>query len=945
MGQAKLGTANPVRALAASGQAVWLDYLHRRILENGELARMIAEDGLTGLTSNPAIFEQAIAGGDAYDSAMKGLVLGGDDDVMSLYETLAIADIQAAADLFRPTFDLLGGRDGFVSLEVSPYLAMDTEATIAEARRLWRAVDRPNLMIKVPGTEPGVPAIRTLVGEGININVTLLFSLEAYLAVAEAHLSGLEQFRAAGGDISKVHGVASFFVSRIDRLIDASIDGRPKDDPAHSLRGKVAIANAKIAYQHYLELTRSERWRALAGAGATPQRLLWASTGTKDPSYSDVLYPEALIGPDTVDTVPPKTLDAFRDHGTISASLTADVEGARHILENVEALGLNLAGVTSALVEDGVVKFAQAFDGLLAAVADKRAAILGPKLNGQAFHLPPELQSTVDQRLKAAARDGWPRRLWSDDANLWTGADESRWLGWLGAALGGAVDTPELAAFGKAVQDAGYHHAVLLGMGGSSLGPEVLSTVFGSRPGSPSLLVLDSTDPDQIASVEAAIDPASTLFIVSSKSGSTLEPDVLLRYFWSRTAAAMGETDAGRRFVAITDPGSDLERTARDKGFWKVFAGVPEIGGRFSVLSNFGMAVAAVLGIDTDVPMQSARIMARSCGAAAPPLANPGVKLGVTLGLAAAAGRDKVTFLASKSCEPLGAWLEQLLAESTGKNGTGLIPVDGEPAGEAAVYGPDRVFVLLRLDSEDLDADLADGLVDAGHPVIEISLARREQLVQEFVRWEVAVAIAGAILEINPFNQPDVEASKIKARALAEAYEAGRAPAEDEPLCVDAGVAVFGDLHAGADASPLSLSRALRTFLGGVRGRDYVGLLAWIERNDEHAKALTRIRTRVRDGLGVATVVGFGPRFLHSTGQTYKGGPDTGVFIEITAKPQQDLAIPGRKLTFAEVERAQALGDLAVLRERGRRVLRIDLGADVAGGLEKLEEAVERALA
>ncbi|HEY1561515.1 MAG TPA: bifunctional transaldolase/phosoglucose isomerase [Caulobacteraceae bacterium] len=946
MPQDTLGASNRVRALAASGQAVWLDFLHRKILEDGELNRLIEIDGVTGLTSNPAIFEQAIAGGDTYDSALKAQLLNADQDVMTLYEGLAIADIQAAADAFRPVHDALGGRDGFVSLEVSPYLAMDTEATIAEARRLWRAVDRPNLMIKVPGTGPGVPAIRTLVGDGININVTLLFSLEAYLAVAEAHMAGLEAYQAAGGDISRVHGVASFFVSRIDGLIDAKIDARGQTDPSRDLRGKVAIANAKVAYHRYLEMIGTARWRALAAAGASPHRLLWASTGTKDPAYSDVLYPEALIGPDTVDTLPPKTLAAFRDHGSVTLSLTADVEGARAVIDQADALNLDLAGVTAALVDDGVVKFAQAFDGLLAAVADKRATILGSRLNWQTIRLPPDLQANVDARLKTAAREAWTRRLWSGDASLWTNSDEARWLGWLGAACGKAVDLDELAGLAADVRAARFGHAVLLGMGGSSLGPEVLASVYGSAPGHPRLLVLDSTDPAEIARVEAEVDLANTLFIVSSKSGSTLEPEILHRYFWEQVTATVDDVEAGRRFIAVTDPGSNLEKTARSQGFWQVLSGEPSIGGRFSVMSNFGLGAAAVLGLDLEGLLDTARTMVRSCGADALPSSNPAVKLGVALGAAAQAGQDKVTFVSSPSCAPLGAWLEQLLAESTGKNGKGLIPVTDEPVGATAVYGADRVFVFLNLEGERSDKTLADSLANAGHPVIEIGVPARHQLVQEFVRWEIAVAVAGVVLGVNPFDQPDVEASKVKARALAEDFEAGREVVDGEPLCVDAGVAVFagGASADGPVGDQLSMAAVLREFFHGARARDYVGLLAWIDRNDDHAEALRRIRARIRDWLGVATVMGFGPRFLHSTGQAYKGGPNTGLFIEITAKPEKDIPIPGRKLTFGQVERAQALGDMAVLEERGRRVLRIDLGANIAAGLERLEEAVERAL-
>jgi len=374
---------NPLRDLEAAGQAVWLDYLHRKILEDGELQRLIDQDGLKGLTSNPSIFEKAIGDGDAYDDRIKALRRHGDSPE-ALYERLAIADIQAAADIFRPTYERLGGRDGYVSLEVSPALAMDTAGTVADARRLWRAVDRPNLMIKVPGTKAGAPAIRQLIGEGINVNVTLLFGVGAYLDVAEAHMAGLERFKADGGDIGRVHGVASFFVSRIDTKIDAAIDARLKAG-AHGqeaerlsrLRGQIAIANAKRAYQRYLKLIDGPRWKPLAEAGAAPQRLLWASTGVKDPTYPDTLYAASLIGPDTVDTLPPATMDAFRDHGRVSESLTEDVPLAEHHLAEAQGLGLDLDGATDALVVDGVRLFAEAFDKLLAAVAAKSRQMAG----------------------------------------------------------------------------------------------------------------------------------------------------------------------------------------------------------------------------------------------------------------------------------------------------------------------------------------------------------------------------------------------------------------------------------------------------------------------------------------------------------------------------------------------------------------------------------------
>ncbi len=941
-----------LKALGEAGQAVWLDYLHRRILDDGALGRQVASQGVKGVTSNPAIFEKAIAEGDAYDDRLRTLIAARDTEVIDLYEQLAIADIQAAADQLRPVFDAQGGRDGFVSLEVSPYLATDSDGTLTEARRLWRAVDRPNLMIKVPGTPAGIPVIRLLIGEGINVNVTLLFSIDAYLAVAEAHLAGLEDLRAAGGDVGAVQGVASFFVSRIDGEIDARIDARlgaaSAEDRAAlmALRGKVAIANAKVAYLHYLEMVAGPRWRALAAAGAAPQRLLWASTGTKDPAYSDVLYVENLIGADTVNTMPPATLAAFADHGVARMSLTEDVAGAHHVLAETQRLGLDLAGVTATLAIDGVAKFAQAFDSLLAAVADKRARILGARLNGLMLAVSGSVAPAYADGLARAAAEGWTRRLWAKDAALWTDGDEAAWLGWLGAGLGVGLDLQALDALRADASSGPYDHALLLGMGGSSLGPEVIAAALGTAPGFPRLLVLDSTDPLQVARTAAMIDPARTLFIVASKSGSTLEPDILHRYFWALTEQRLGAGKAAARFVAITDPGSKLEAIGRRDGFAHILLGDPGIGGRYSVLSIFGLGPAAIMGLDVREIIKTTAVMARACGASAPPAANPGFKLGLLLGAAAEVGRDKVTVIASGRVAGVGAWLEQLIAESTGKQGRGLIPVDGEPVGPVAAYGADRVFAHLRVAGDDNAADDAAtaALEAAGHPVIRIDLATPHMVFQEFFRWEVAIAVASAEIGIHPFDQPDVEASKIKARALTDAYERDGAAATAAPALQSGGLSVFTAESPIGGSTFATLEDALRGHFEQVGAGDYVGLLAWLDRDHANEETLRAMRRRLRDRLHVATVVGFGPRFLHSTGQAYKGGPNSGVFLQITAQAALDLAVPGRDLSFGVVEAAQAAGDLAVLVERGRRVLRIDLGGDVAGGLRRLALALERAI-
>jgi transaldolase/glucose-6-phosphate isomerase len=947
---------NPLCTLQEYGQSVWLDFVSRELLKSGGLRQLIEEDGLRGVTSNPSIFEKAIGHGDDYDELIAAAEKRADLDPGALFEDLAIHDIRDGADALAAVYERTQRRDGFISIEVSPYLAMQTHQTVAEARRLWQSIDRRNLMVKVPGTRPGLPAIRTLIGEGINVNVTLLFSQKVYAEVADAYISGLEDFVAKGGDPHKVASVASFFVSRIDTLADEALDQRiaAARDPAAkqrltALKGRVAIANAKLAYQLCHQIYDNERWRRLAQQGAQTQRLLWASTGTKNQAYSDVLYVEELIGPDTVNTMPPATMDAFRDHGKPRASLDEDVPGARAVMDGLAGAGISIDDITARLVEDGVRLFADAADQLYAAVQKKRRTVLGPKLNAMSWKLPKALQDGVDAALEDWRREGKVRRLWAGDASLWTETDEARWLGWLTIVDSQLTASGHLDAFAADVKRARFTDALLLGMGGSSLGPEVLALTLGSKPGFPRLQIVDSTDPAQLRRIEASIDLKKTLFIVSSKSGSTLEPNIFKQYFFARAAAALGSDEAAAgHFVAITDPGSSVEQTARAEGFRQVFHGAPTIGGRYSVLSDFGMAPAAAIGIDPADFLERAAEMARSCSANAPPIENPGVILGAILGVAATHGRDKATIIASSGIAPLGAWLEQLLAESTGKLGRGIIPVDAEPLGAPAVYGDDRVFAYLRLASdEDAEREAAVAALEAaGQPVVRIGVTDRMQLGQEFFRWEMATAVAGAIIGINPFDQPDVEAQKVKTRELTAAYEKSGSLPPEMPFFTEAGIALFADpQNAAALNGATSLAAVLKAHFARVGAGDYVALLAYIDRNPAHSEALQRLRRTIRDRLRAATCVGFGPRFLHSTGQAYKGGPNSGVFLQITCEDGTVLAVPGQKYSFGIVKTAQARGDFDVLAERGRRLLRAHLPADVETGLATLGQAIEQALA
>ncbi len=948
---------NPLQALQNYGQSVWLDYIRRSLLTSGELQRLLAEDGLRGMTSNPAIFEKAIAGSTDYNESLKSLELEADLDAMTLYEHLAIADIQQAADGMHALYLATKKLDGYISLEVSPYLAKDTAGTIAEAQRLWKAVNRENLMVKVPATPAGVPAIETLIAEGININVTLLFAKEAYEQVAEAYISGLEKFAAAGGDVSKVASVASFFISRIDSAVDAKLSASLKQTSDSTIQaeltkrlGKVAIANAKLTYRLYKAIYSTERWQALAALGAQPQRLLWASTGTKNPQYRDVLYVEELIGPQTVNTIPPATFDAFRDHGLVRSSLEEDVEAAQSIMAGLPGLGITFSEITDQLLIEGVQLFADAFDKLLATVEAKREVVLGENLDRLTYTLVPELAAKVEASLEAWRSSGNVRRLWQRDASLWSGADENQWLGWLGITEDQLAHIDHLKSLAEEVKASGLKQVLLLGMGGSSLGPEVLWTTFGKAEGFPELHVLDSTDPAQIATFEQKIDLGNTLFIVSSKSGGTLEPNIFKQYFYERVKSVVGAEEVGNRFIAVTDPGSKMQKVAETSHFRHIYFGLASIGGRYSVLSDFGLVPAAVIGMDVPRFLDAAEVMVHSCAASVPPVANPGVLLGTILGVLAKEGKDKLTLIASPGISNLGAWLEQLIAESTGKEGHGIIPVDLEPLAPPESYGEDRVFVYVRLEAgSDPAQDAAVALLEAaGQPVVRIAMSHIYELGQEFFRWEIATAVAGAILGIHAFNQPDVEASKIVTRELTEAFEkTGSLPAESPIFAVD-GIELYtdpGNAKALAEAvgPEPTLTGYLRAHLDRLGDGDYFALLAYIEMNAPHQKLLQAIRTAVRDHKHAATCLGFGPRFLHSTGQAYKGGPNSGVFLQLTCDDPIDLSVPDQKYSFGVVKAAQARGDFAVLIERGRRALRIHF-KDLESGLERLQGAVLKAL-
>lgn len=938
---------NPLLKIQELGQSVWQDFLRRQMIHSGELKQLIEEDGLRGVTSNPKIFDKVIAGSHDYDEAIRAMALGG-KSVEEIYQALTVEDVQNAADLFRTLYDESGGRHGFVSLEVNPHLAHDEGGTVEEARRLWKALDRPNVFIKVPATREGLPAIRRLISEGVNVNVTLLFGLPRYREVAEAYIAGMEERASKGGALERVASVASFFLSRIDVLVDPMLEKIMKEkgqqgELAERLHGEIAVASAKKAYQIYKELFHGDRFNRLAEKGARPQRVLWASTSTKNPDYSDVKYIEPLIGPETVNTMPQETLNAYRDHGNPAPRLEDGLDRAEEALNSLGVLGIDIDKATQQLEDEGVEKFNKPYDSLMQTLTQARTAAAEEPVDAMAFHMG-EYEKAFRERVDLLQKERFGARLWRKDGSLWKKeAEEQDYirnaLGWLHVAEKMEKGLGELKAFAREAKEGGFKRVVHMGMGGSSLAPMVFERTFPPGEGGASLTVLDTTDPAAILDIERKLPLEETLFIVASKSGTTAEPLAFGDYFYEKVKALKGDA-AGENFLAVTDPGTPLAKLADERGFRRTFLNFKDIGGRYSALSYFGLVPAALMGLDVEEILIRALRMLHACSPSVPAGENSGVLLGAAMGELARHGRNKVTFLMPEAIATLGMWLEQLIAESTGKEGTGLLPVAGEPLGQPAVYGSDRFFVAIRV-RDLLDERLERGvqeLREAGQPLAVIDLEDRLDIAQEFFRWEIATAAAGAILGINAFNQPNVQESKDNTKRLLEVVKGGKPLPEEKPDHTTGPLSLFTQ----GDAP--NFGAALADFFAQVRPGDYAALLAYLTEKPEIDEALDAIRVRLRNKLKIAATVGYGPRFLHSTGQFHKGGPNSGLFIQLTADDREDMEIPDRPYTFGVLKRSQALGDLQALRKHGRRVVRIHLGGDALGGLKLLDDVLEPAL-
>lgn len=925
----------PTLELAEAGQSPWLDFISRELLDSGKM-KTFTEQAVMGVTSNPSIFEKAIGQGNAYDRQIAALVKKG-AETFEIYDALTIEDIQRTCDLFLPLFRKSAGEHGFVSLEVSPDLAYDTNTTIAEAKRLWKAVNRPNVMIKIPATLQGIPAVRAVIGSGINVNVTLMFSMNHYQSVANAFIDGLADFEQKGGDVSKVFSVASVFVSRIDTMLDKKLDVLAANNiAAQDLLGKAAIANSKLIYQEFKKIFSSPKFKKLQAAGGHKQKVLWGSTSTKNPAYHDLIYVETLVGKDTVNTMPLNTLEATLDHGNIRPdTVEENIDEARQTVARLKDFGFDLNEVGEILQTDGVKAFIDSFDQLMRTLENKRAQYqkAGKSSTSLSISIPEGVDGTVTRTCDNLQKQDFLNRFLNSDPRLWKDdathqASIKNRLGWVRSAdwiMGKLYEIDRLCAEVKAEK---IKDIVLLGMGGSSLAPEVMSLICKRSTKGVSFYVLDTTDPETILNVRKKLRLKSALFVVASKSGGTIETMSQFQYFYDLVQKAYGKKGAaaaGKHFIAITDSGSSLEKLGKEKNFRRVLINPSDIGGRFSAVSYFGLVPAALIGINVRALIQSARQFGKTFQRTTSLHDSSAVKLGVLFAELAKQGRDKATFIASKELAPFGTWLEQLIAESTGKEGKGVIFIEGEElAKDLKQYGNDRVFILAQLKSKkDPKVGRAfAALKKAGFPAVLIDWESTDSIGEEFLKWELVTAVSGIALQINPFDEPNVKESKDNTAIL------------------------LGELKKkGRFENPASYRKAqekidFKGFFSKKKSGAYIALLAYTERTPKVVQAFNRLRVQLREEYKVPVLLGFGPRYLHSIGQLYKGGTPSGLFITFLKQEKTDPKVPGSFYTFGQLKKAQALGDIQAIASKGLPVLTVDLGKDAAAGLKSVEKQI-----
>ncbi len=903
---------NSIR-LFECGQSIWLDNIRRGLIKNGQLEKDISHGLIRGITSNPSIFRKAISDSRDYENALIPMAMA-NVSAEDIFLQLTVEDIRKATDLFRDLYIKSQGNDGFVSLEVSPLYAHDAEKTIEQAKQLWKSVNRPNLMIKVPVTEESFPAITELTSAGINLNLTLIFSPERYKDAANAYIDGLRKRLEKGESIDKIRSVASVFVSRVDKKIDKKLSETGVS--AQSLLGKAAIRNAQRIYNISLDIFSDEQFGEIKSHGGKAQRVLWASTSTKNPLYKQTYYVENLIGADTVNTVPPVTLSALQKSCNVQRTLPVPEDEIEEFFTAIEQSGININEVYAQLEDEGIEAFINDYNATLDSIRS-RCETIRENLK--------DLQGSIEETFDRFDRESLMRRIYTKDPTVWT-FDTSAYpeirsrLGWLDTYKNTEASISEYLTLRNELKKGGITKILLLGMGGSSLASEVIANVFKEETDI-KLQIVDSTDPIQIAEARKEHNPKETLFIISSKSGNTPEVKALLDYFMAQAKESLGDV-ASDHFIAITDPGTSLEKKARDLGFRKIFFSDISTGGRYSALTPFGILPAILMGLDPQKISPKVYGMMQNCSPSLPVYRNEGAALGTFIGISAVSGRDKLTILTDDEFSSFGSWLEHLIAESTGKEGKGIIPVNREPDLIGKTYADDRVFVYINLN--DSQSEKIRKIKDKGLPVFEISVDETYDLFAEFYRWEIAIAVACAIMNINAFDQPNVIETKNLTTAKIDEYHT-KGKIDDFPVVwSDSKTDVWAVNYDEDLTGCTSCDEIITQFVSGAEpGKNYIAINAYLPRNAETEIWLQQLRSTILQSTNCATTLGFGPRFQYATGQLHKGGINTGYIIQIISDYEQDIEIPNADLSFNLFERVQSMVDFDNLATNGRKAIRI----------------------
>lgn len=899
------------------GQSIWIDTISREMLLNNSLKNMIEKLGVTGLTSNPTIFEQAIINSKSYDESIK-MAVKKTNSVEEICYFLMIEDIQRACDILAEIYKKTQGTDGYASIEIPPDIDKKQDI-INWATDLYSKISRPNVMIKIPATKEGIEAMEELVKSGINVNMTLIFSPETYEEIAKAYLRAVE-FRAQNNMDPDVFSVASFFVSRIDSVVDKKLEelaSNTKEIETKSfilsLRGKAAISTAIAAYEKYLKFFFTDNFKNLSEKGFRPQKILWASTSTKNPSYKDTLYADELCLSNSINTLPTQTLYSFLEHGAINKNpIGKRIEESNYLISNLKKLEIDLNDIFSELLRDGILKFKISYKNII-----EKLEIKLKELSTQTDTLIQIFNLDISAYQKELKEKKFIERLYSKDATLWKEEKEhvkiiKNSLGWLDVVKTMEKNLTEIEEFtNKILKEKKYKYCVLMGMGGSSLAPEVLRSLF-EKNSYLKTYVLDSTNPDWIGDVEKNISLKETLFIFSSKSGGTVEPNTQFKYFYSKIKKLSKKP--GEHFIAITDSGTSLEALAKKNSFRKIFINPSDIGGRFSALSYFGLVPASLFGSDIKKLISKGNHAYEQTKSGDPtPLA-----LGSFMGLNHNTGRDKLTVILPQKLKRFGLWIEQLIAESTGKEGKGILPVIETEIKEKEYYDKDRMFVVIQFKnfiSEEIESK-TNSLISQGAPVLKMYIKEPHDIAEQFYFWEIATAVCGYFMKINPFDQPDVASTKELTKKILEKGNISLKP--------DYSISGIDIYKANIEIEKLqTIDDLIWTILNEKEEAFYYSICAYLNETEKNDKILSRFSYLLTKATQNASISSYGPRYLHSTGQLFKGGSNKGIFLILTSKSKKDIKILGENYSFEKLCLSQAKGDFLALKEKGRKVIMI----------------------